>query len=71
MHCIARRHLLVNVRWVTTHPMKKDTQLSIRLSSELRAALQALADEEQRKLSDYITLVLTKHVARSQSRARS
>jgi len=51
--------------------MKKDTQLSIRLSSELRAALQALADEEQRKLSDYITLVLTKHVARSQSRARS
>lgn len=42
--------------------MTKDTQLSIRLRSETREALQALADADKRKLSAYIELVLDEHV---------
>lgn len=42
--------------------MKKDTSVNVRLTSELKAELQQLADEDARKLSAYIELVLTAHV---------
>ena len=42
--------------------MKKDTSVNIRLTSELRAALQRLADEDGRKLSAYIERLLQLHV---------
>lgn len=43
--------------------MKKDTSVNVRLTSELKAELQRLADEDARKLSAYIELVLRAHVA--------
>lgn len=52
--------------------MKKDTSVNVRLTSELRAELQRLADADGRKLSAYIERVLLAHVAieREQSSAR-
>lgn len=42
--------------------MKKDTSVNLRLTSELRAKLQRLADADGRKLSNYIERVLEGHV---------
>ncbi|HRN84263.1 MAG TPA: hypothetical protein PK857_05525 [Hyphomicrobium sp.] len=42
--------------------MKKDTSVNVRLTSELRAALQRLADADDRTLSAYIERVLRLHV---------
>lgn len=42
--------------------MKKDTSVNVRLTSELKAELQELADNDARKLSAYIALVLQAHV---------
>lgn len=42
--------------------VKKDTSVNIRLTSELRAELQRLADEDGRKLSAYIERLLQLHV---------
>ena len=46
--------------------MKKDVQLTIRVSTELRETLQALADADHRKLAAYVTLVLEEHVKTKQ-----
>ena len=46
---------------MTTGRMKRDTQISIRLPSELRATLQRLADADKRSLASYIMLVLDEH----------
>lgn len=43
--------------------MKKDVQIGVRVTSELRDALRKLAEADQRPLSSYITLVLQRHVA--------
>lgn len=43
--------------------MKKDTSVNVRLTSELKAELQKLASADARKLSAYIELVLSAHVA--------
>ncbi len=42
--------------------VKKDTSVNIRLTSELRAELQRLAEEDGRKLSAYIERLLQLHV---------
>jgi hypothetical protein len=42
--------------------VKKDTSVNIRLTSELRAELQRLADADGRKLSAYIERLLQLHV---------
>jgi len=43
--------------------MKKDTSVNVRLTSELKAELQKLANQDSRKLSAYIELVLNAHVS--------
>jgi hypothetical protein len=40
----------------------KDMPISIRLDGKLRKALERLAEKDIRKLSDYIRLVLLRHV---------
>ena len=50
--------------------MKKDTSVNIRLTSELRAQLQRLADEDDRKLSAYIERVLQAHVVTAKERGQ-
>ena len=42
--------------------MNNDEALRLRLSRELKADLQKLADKEKRKLSDYVRLELVKIV---------
>jgi antitoxin component of RelBE/YafQ-DinJ toxin-antitoxin module len=42
--------------------MEKDEALRLRISKDLKADLQKLADKESRKLSDYIRLELIKVV---------
>lgn len=42
--------------------MKRDTSVNLRITSELRAELQQLADADGRKLSGYIVRVLELHV---------
>jgi predicted transcriptional regulator len=49
--------------------MKKDTSVNVRLTSELKAELQQLADRDSRKLSAYIELVLCAHVAAQRAAA--
>ncbi len=51
--------------------MKKDTSVNVRLTSELKAELQQLADRDSRKLSAYIELVLCAHVAAKRAGAPS
>ncbi len=48
--------------------MKKDTSVNVRLTSDLKAELQHLADEDARKLSAYIERVLQAHVAATKAR---
>lgn len=49
--------------------MKKDAQISIRLPSQVLDELKALADADQRKVSDYISVLLVKHVAKARPKA--
>jgi predicted HicB family RNase H-like nuclease len=42
--------------------MPRDDKLSMRLPAELKAALQRRADAQERKLANYITVVLQQHV---------
>ncbi|AHB50383.1 hypothetical protein W911_15460 [Hyphomicrobium nitrativorans NL23] len=49
--------------------MKKDTSVNVRLTSELKAALQKLANADARKLSAYIELVLSAHVTAAKASA--
>jgi predicted DNA binding CopG/RHH family protein len=42
--------------------MKRDTSVNLRITSELRAELQQLADADGRKLSGYIVRLLELHV---------
>lgn len=42
--------------------MQNDEALRLRLSTEIKAALQKLADRDNRKLSDYVRLELVKLV---------
>jgi predicted transcriptional regulator len=51
--------------------MKKDTSVNVRLTSELRAELQSLADADDRKLSAYIERVLQAHVTAKKSASES
>jgi predicted DNA-binding protein len=44
--------------------MKRDKQTTIRLSEETLAALQRLADADDRPLAAYIRLALERHIAR-------
>jgi len=41
--------------------MKRDTAVNLRMTTELRAQLQRLADADGRKLSGYIVRVLELH----------
>jgi mRNA-degrading endonuclease RelE of RelBE toxin-antitoxin system len=51
--------------------MKKTAAVNLRMTEELRAKLQRLADENRRQLSDYIRLVLEDHAnADEERRAR-
>ena len=40
----------------------KETPISLRLDKELRKALEQLAEKDLRTLSDYIRVVLIRHV---------
>lgn len=40
----------------------KTHSIGLRISEELKQQLQRLADQEGRSLSNYVNLVLTKHV---------
>jgi predicted DNA-binding protein len=42
--------------------MVKDTSVTLRMSEELKQALQELAVEDRRTLSSYIEVVLERHV---------
>ena len=41
---------------------KKETQINIRISKELKKKLEALAKKEYRSLSNYIQILLEKHI---------
>ena len=46
--------------------MKKSAPLSIRITPELKEALEKLAAPDRRPLSNYLQLALEEHVARQQ-----
>lgn len=50
--------------------MKKDTSVNVRLTSQQRAALQRLADEDGRELSNYIRRVLEVHLQKDEARKK-
>lgn len=52
------------------HVMKRDRQISIRLSEETVAALQRLADADARPAAAYMRLVLERHVVEAGQQAR-
>ena len=56
------RGLWRNRRASTARHMKRDTSVNLRITSELRAELQRLADADGRKLSGYIVRILELHV---------
>ena len=43
--------------------MPKDARLDMRITSELKEALQRCADKERRRLTDLVEIILTDHVA--------
>jgi predicted DNA-binding protein len=49
--------------------MKRATSVNLRMTDELRAELQRLADSNKRTLSDYIRLLLEEHVEVQRERA--
>ena len=48
--------------------MAHDEALRLRISKETKEGLQKLADKEQRKLSDYIRIELTKLVEKDKKK---
>jgi predicted transcriptional regulator len=48
--------------------MTRDDTLNVRIPSDLKAALQRLADAGQRKLSDYVVLALRQRVDKGEKR---
>jgi predicted DNA-binding protein len=46
----------------------KEKPISLRLDGELRKALEALAEKDLRTLSDYIRVVLVRHVEAQRGR---
>jgi hypothetical protein len=50
--------------------MKKDVQISVRISSALRDALQECADADNRSLAGYITILLQQHIDKRQARQK-
>jgi predicted DNA-binding protein len=42
--------------------MKRNTSVNVRMTEEMRASLQRLADAHKRTLSDYIRILLEEHV---------
>lgn len=50
--------------------MKKTVPLSHRLDPELKEKLQRLADADRRSLTNYIEIVLEKHVAEFEKAGR-
>jgi predicted DNA-binding protein len=44
--------------------MKKDVQIGVRMTAELRDRLKRLAEADKRSLASYITVVLEEHVQR-------
>ena len=58
---IPRKGLRRNGGRYTALTMKRDTSVNLRLTSELRAKLQRLADDDGRKLSGYIVRLLELH----------
>jgi predicted transcriptional regulator len=52
----------------TMDDMKKTAPLSHRLPPDLKEALQRLADADSRSLTNYIELVLKRHVAAEKKR---
>jgi predicted DNA-binding protein len=49
---------------------KKSMVVSVRLSPEVHARLQALARADKRKLASYLTIVLEEHLERTEAEAR-
>ncbi len=47
--------------------MENDEALRLRISADMKAELQKLADKEKRKLSDYIRLGLEQMIAQSKT----
>lgn len=45
--------------------VKKEMPISLRLGAELRKKLEDLAAKDMRSLSDYIRVVLTRHVEKT------
>ena len=43
-------------------PMKRNTSVNVRMTEEMRASLQQLADAHKRTLSDYIRILLEEHI---------
>jgi predicted transcriptional regulator len=50
--------------------MKKTAPLSIRITPDLKEALETLAAADRRPLSSYVQLALEEHVARQQASVR-
>jgi len=50
--------------------MKKDVQISVRISSTLRDALQECAEADNRSLAGYITILLQQHVDERQAKRK-
>ena len=52
--------------------MTRDDHLSVRVPADLKAALQKLADAEQRTLASYVHFVLHQHVeSTAETKAKS
>ncbi|MGE0766837.1 MAG: hypothetical protein AB7L90_10265 [Hyphomicrobiaceae bacterium] len=49
--------------------MKKTAPLSVRITPDLKAALEALAEADKRSLASYVEIVLQEHVERANASA--
>lgn len=62
-HWLALQRLRRNSHWLTTlHMGKKDVQIGVRMSSELRDKLRRLAETDGRTFASYVVRVLEEHV---------
>ena len=59
--CTSQR-LVVSIAALYSGGMKRDSSVNVRLTTELKAKLQKLADADGRKLSNYIERVLLAHI---------
>jgi uncharacterized protein (DUF1778 family) len=50
--------------------MTKDARLDLRVKTELKAALQRIAERQRRRLTDLIEIVLTDYVAEEERSKR-